>query len=160
MESEKTPGHVYIDLFKAFDTLTFDILLYKLKYYGVTGTALNLMSSYMKNRKQYVVYDTIRSEYSEVYTGVPQGSILSPLFFCIYNNDLIAASDKLIFLMYADDTTIYFNIEDFGQQNTEVEINTELEKVNTWLKLNKLSLNAQKNEMHDFPWTPKTNKGF
>ena len=143
MESGKTPGNVYVDLSKAFDTLTFHILLYKLKYYGVTGTTLNLMSSYLKNRKQYVVYDTIRSEYSEVYTGVPQGSILSLLFFCIYINDLIAASDKLNFLMYTVDTTIYFNIENFGEQNTEVEIYTELEKVNTWLKLNKLSFNAQ-----------------
>ena len=75
MESGKTPGNVYSDLSKAFDNLTFDILLHKLKYYGVTGTALNLVSSYLKNRKQYVVYDTIRSEYSQVYTGVPQGSI-------------------------------------------------------------------------------------
>ena len=138
MESGKTPGNVYSDLSKAFDTLTFDILLYKLKYYGVTDTTLNLMSNYLKNRKQYVVYDTIRSEYSEVYTGVSQGSILGPLFFSICIYDLISSSDKLNFLRYANDTTIYFNLEDFDQQNTEVEINTELEKVNTWLKLNKL----------------------
>ena len=57
---------------------------------------------------------------------------------------MIAVSDKLNYSMYADFTTMYFNIEDFGQQNTEVEINTELEKVNTWLKLNKLLLNVQK----------------
>ena len=52
--------------------------------------------------------------------------------------------------MYADDTTIYFNLEDIDQQNIEVEINTELEKINTWLKLNKLSVNVQKNKMYDF----------
>ena len=144
MESGSTPGNVNIDLSKAFDTLTFDILLYKLKYYGVTGTALDLMSSYLKHWKQYVVYDTMRSEYSEVYTAMPQGSILGPLFFSICINDLITTSDKLKFIMYADDTTISFNLEDFGQQNTEVEIYTEFEKVNSWIKLNKLSLSVQK----------------
>ena len=72
MENGKTPGNLYIDLSKAFDTLAFDILLFKLKYYGVTDTALDLMSSYLKNRKQYVVFNNTQSEYSEVYTGVPQ----------------------------------------------------------------------------------------
>ena len=147
MENGKTPGNLYIDLSKAFDTLAFDILLFKLKYYGVTDTALDLMSSYPKNRKQYVVFNNTQSEYSEVYTGVPQGSILGPLFFSICINDLITASDKLKFLMYADDTTIYFNLEDFDSHNTEADINAELEKVNTWLKLNKLSLNAQKTKL-------------
>ena len=147
MENGKTPGCLYIDLSKAFDTLAFDILLFKLKYYGVTDTALDLMSSYLKNRKQYVVFNNKQSDYSEVYTGVPQGSILGPLFFSICINDLITASDRLKFLMYADDTTIYFNLEDFDSQNTEADINAELEKVNTWLKLNKLSLNAQKTKL-------------
>ena len=113
MEAGKTPTSVYIDLSKAFDTLTFEVLLYKLKYYGVTDTAFDLLKSYLTNRKQYVVFDSCQSEQVEIYTGVPQGSILGPLFFSIYINDLITVSDRLNFLMYADDTTIYFNLEDF-----------------------------------------------
>ena len=150
MENRKTPTNVYIDLSKAFDTLTFDILLFKLKYYGVTDTALDLMRSYLTNRKQYVVFNGCQSDYSEIYTGVPQGSILGPLFISIYMNDLINVSNRLNFLMYADDTTIYFNLEEFEYLNRERDINTELKKVNTWLKLNKLSLNAQKTKLMIF----------
>ena len=150
MDIGKTPTNVYIDLSKAFDTLTFDILLFKLKYYGVTDTALDLIRSYLTNRKQYVVFNSCQSDYSEIYTGVPQGSILSPLFFSIYINDLINVSNRLNFLMYADDTTIYFNLEEFDHLNKEGDINGELEKVNTWLKLNKLSLNAQKTKLMVF----------
>ena len=128
MENGKTPTNVYIDLSKAFDTLTFDILLFKLKYYGVTDTALDLMRSYLTNRKQYVVFNGCQSDYSEIYTGVPQGSILGPLFFSIYINDLINVSNRLNFLMYADDTTIYFNLEEFEYLNRERDINTELKK--------------------------------
>ena len=98
------------------------------------------MKSYLTNRKQYVVFDSCQSEHTEICTGVPQGSILGPLFFCIDINDLITVSDRLNFLMYADDTTIYFNLEGFSNIFKETDINNELEKVNTWLKLNKLSL--------------------
>ena len=73
---------------------------------------------------------------------------------------MIAVSDKLNYSMYADFTTMYFNIEDFGQQNTEVEINTELEKVNTWLKLNKLLLNVQKTKFIIFHRHQKRIKDF
>ena len=83
----------------------------------------------------------------EICTGVPQGSILGPLFFSVYINDLITVSKRLNFLMYADDTTIYFNYEDFDLLTRETDINRELEKVNIWLKLNKLSLNTQKTKL-------------
>ena len=72
MEAGKIPANVYIDLSKAFDTLVFDVLLFKLKYYGVTGTALDLVKSYLTNRKQYVVFDSCQSEHVEICTGVPQ----------------------------------------------------------------------------------------
>ena len=144
MEAGKTHTSVYIDLLKTFDTLTFDVLLYKVKYYGVTDTAFDLMKSYLTNRKEYVVFDSCQYEHVEICTGVPQGSILGPLFFSIYIHDIITVSDRLNFLMYADDTTIYFNLEDFYHLTKETDINRELEKVNIWLKLNKLSLNTQK----------------
>ena len=74
MEAGKIPANVYIDLLKAFDTLVFDVLLFKLKFYGVTGTAFDLMKSYLTNltnRKQYVVFDSCQSDYVEMCTGVP-----------------------------------------------------------------------------------------
>ena len=150
MESGKTPVTLFIDLSKAFDTLSFDILLQKLNYYGIAGVNLKLMANYLRNRKQYVVFNNHNSEITDIRCGVPQGSILGPLFFSICINDLKNASNKCKFLMYADDTTIYFNIEDFNTNNLEAEINKELEQVNTWLKVNKLSLNVGKTKMMIF----------
>ena len=150
MESGKIPCALYIDLSKAFDTLSFDIIFGKLRHYGVADVELRLLISYLTNRKQYVVYNNHESDITEIKAGVPQGSILGPLFFSILINDLINISSKLRFLMYADDTTIYFNLENFTQQNLNKEINCEIEKINTWLKVNRLSLNLQKTKLMIF----------
>ena len=96
--------------------------------------------SYLTNRFQYVQFENL----TEINTGTPQGSILGPLFFSIVINDLVNTSNKFKFLMYADDTTIYFNLDDFPIENREVLINDEIEKVNKWLKFNKLALNVDK----------------
>ena len=139
-----TPTAIFLDLSKAFDTLDFNILLHKLRHYGITGISLALIDSYIKDRFQYVKYDKYESDLIEIKTGIPQGSILGPLFFSIYINDLVNSSNKFSYLMYADDTTIYFNLEDFDEYFRTQTINGELEKINIWLKLNKLTLNADK----------------
>ena len=140
----KTPVTIFCDLSKAFDCLNYNIFLSKMEYYGVSGTSLALVKSYLTNRYQYVQLESCKSDLLEIKTGIPQGSILGPLFFSILINDIVNSSMKFSFLMYADDTTIYFNLEDFPANNREQEINRELEKLNIWFQLNKLTLNVDK----------------
>ena len=94
-----------------------------------------------------MVFNSQKSETVDITTGAPQGSILVPLLFSICINDLITISNKLKFIMYADDTTIYFN---FDPYHLKRDINNELEKITLWLKMNKLSLNAQKTKFMIF----------
>ena len=136
--------NIYIDLSKTFNTLNLDILLHKLHYYGVTGVSFELIRSYLTNRKQYVKFRTLESDYMDIKSGVLQGSILGPLLFSMYINYLVSVSKKFKFLMYADDTTICFNLEDFSGINEEENVSYELNKVNSWLSQNKLSLNTDK----------------
>ena len=109
------------------------------------GTELRLLTNYLTNRKQYVVFNSHCSDITDIVNGVPQGTILGPLLPSIHINDLIRTSNKCKFIMYADDTTIYCNLEDFDPDNVSSEINNELEKITKWLQINKLSLNTQKN---------------
>ena len=116
----------------------------KLKYYGLSEVPLKFITNYLTNRNQYVKFESCISNNVLISTGVTEGSILGPLLFNIYINDLVMACSKLNYLMYADDTTLYFNLEDFDWQNLDNVINSEIEKNNLWLKLDKLSLNADK----------------
>ena len=132
--------NIYLDLSKAFDTLDHDILINKLQYYGVHGSALRLFKNYLSERKQYVIHNETPSELGSITTGVPQGSILGPLLFIIYN-DIAQSTSHFNFITYADDTTLS------GAQTRHNDAKTtehELNKVTDWLKINKLSLKVNK----------------
>ena len=106
------PLGIFLDLSKAFDTLNHDILLHKLNIYGIRGLANSWIKNYLSNRKQYVVYNNTNSTHSDIVCGVPQGSILGPLLFLLYINDLPLSSPSSHFIIFADDTNILFSHKD------------------------------------------------
>ena len=95
-----------MDLSKAFDTLNHDILLKKLEVYGIRGVTLSWFSDYLSNRQQYVDFNGKSSNLLSINCGVPQGSILGPLLFLLYINDIINSTPFLSFILFADDTNI------------------------------------------------------
>ena len=150
IDENKIPFSVFLDLSKAFDTLDHDILLHKLQYYGITGTVLDWFRSYLTERYQFVDYNGASSSMKVLTTGVLQGSILGPLLFIIYMNDIHTISNNLNFILYADDTTLtsplcsftYGGYHDINRVSTL--INSEITKISEWLSVNKMSLNANK----------------
>ena len=100
---------LYLDitLRKAFDAVPHSILLKKLYALGVRGNLYNWFESYLKNKKQYVIYNNSESDIGSITHGVPQGSILGPLLFIIYMNDFSKASELLFVILFADDTNIF-----------------------------------------------------
>ena len=106
LELGKIPFNLYIDLSKAFAVLYHDILLSKLEFYGLSESTIKLIKNYLSNRSQFCQYYEVSSDVVSTNIGVPHGSILGPLLFSIYINDLVNTYDKFNFLMYADDTTL------------------------------------------------------
>ena len=131
-----------IDFSKAFDMIEHQILLDKLKHYGIRGPALKWLESYLSNRKQFVSLNGSESSISDMDYGVPQGSILGPLLFIIYINDIPNIAQFAKFILYADDANIILTA------NTIDEINGQLEKLifnlKQWVNCNGLALNLKK----------------
>ena len=144
---------VLIDLKSAFDTVNIPILLNKLELYGVRGVALSWMRNYLQNRQFQVKYNGNLSSIRSVNIGLPQGSLIGPICFITYINDLPLVSDKLFSTLYADDTNFSYVGKNFSSMVGV--LNTELEKVNKWTKANRLTINASKTELLIF--TNKTN---
>ena len=133
---------VFIDLQKAFDTVDHQLLCTKLELYGIRGVAYQWIRSYLSNRTQYVTYEGHKSELLPIQCGVPQGSILCPLLFTIYVNDMCTVSKLLKFIVFADDTNIFHSHSKLPDLASET--NTELGKMYKWFCENKLSLNIAK----------------
>ena len=158
LNARKIPTNLYLDLSKAFDSISHDILLDKLRYYGVTDGSIQLLKSYLSNRKQYVQIDGVMSSMQYIQTGIPQGSIVGPLLFSIYINDIVKCTEKFNCILYADDTTLNSTIDCFGKEIHVIEqnISAELQRISKWLELNRLQLNTEKSKFMLFHMPQKS----
>ena len=131
---------IFCDLSKAFDVISHNILLQKLEFYGIRGVAKEWISNYLSDRNQYVEIENFKSSVCKIECGVPQGSILGPLLYLIYVNDIPKATTGNL-LSFADDTSLYLSHSDVDIlfQNA----NTEMNNLYEWFCANRLSLNAK-----------------
>ena len=137
-----------MDLAKAFNTVNHNILLAKLVKMGVFGKVLTWCKSYLELREQKTIVNGKLSGLNVVPCGVPQGSILGPLFFLIYINDLVYSIKSASIQMYADDTVLYVTGED--SRTATVQLQADLDRLVKWCRANKLSLNAKKTKQMVF----------
>ena len=149
---------VFLDFSKAFDTVDHKILLNKLDHYGRRGCALSWFKIYLSRRLQYVTYNGSQSSQQMIKCGVPQGSILGPLFFLIYINDLCIVCKSTEPVLFADDTNLFSS----GSNAISLQdgVNNDLAIIAEWLKVNKLSLNIKKTHFMCFSAKNKSRPGI
>ena len=145
LDSDKSVISVFLDFSKVFDCVSHSILLYKLHFYGFRGFIHDWFKSYLSGRKQRVTLGDVSSGYVDVVHGVPQGSVLGPLMFLLFINDLPSVSNKFKYTLFADDSTLSYSFDPRTDiQTAHVIVNNELSKINNWLLVNKIKINIEK----------------
>ena len=134
MDNRKYSCGIFIDLKKAFDTVNHEILLTKLEHYGIRGVINSWFRSYLSDRRQSIEIDKCISETETIVCGVPQGSVLGPLLFLLYINDIHKSSKEFTFYLFADDTSLTYANDNL--RTLELTVSNELEKVSEWLNAN------------------------
>lgn len=147
--SKKKVVGIFLDLKKAFDSIDNSILIKKLQYYGIDGPYNDLLKSYLSTRKVYTYIDsTSQSDLKDINYGVPQGSVLGPLLFSLYINDIKILANNYDLSLFADDTCLFCTGDNYTELNAKC--NQALIDCNNWLQCNRLTLNAQKTHFVDF----------
>jgi hypothetical protein len=147
IENKNITIGLYLDLTKAFDLVNHEILIEKLEMYGIRGTALEVVKSYLSNRSQYTKTGAVKSTINKITCGVPQGSVLGPLFFLVYVNDMQNCTSAKLRL-FADDTNIF--ISEKNPLALKHKMEQCMKSINTWLNANKLLLSPSKTNFSIF----------
>ena len=147
LDSNKYCIGLFVNLKKAFDTVNHRILINKLDYYGIRGKPLDWFS-YLNNKQQFVQYNESKSDIYNICYGVPQCSILGPLLFSIFINDMILCSSEYKFILFADYTNVIIN--DKSSNNLNYKLQSACDDIFLWSKLNKLSINIDKTHCMSF----------
>ena len=149
LENKICSDVVYLDFRKAFDSVDHNILLSKLQSMGIVGQLLNWFVAYLDNRRQLV---TVHGHYSDILpvtSGVPQGSILGPLLFLIYINDLPESVSHTLPLLFADDTKCLGSVRTRSSNTTDLQL--DLDSLSLWSLTNNIAFNAAKSALLSFP---------
>ena len=135
IDNNKLVCGIFADLSKAFDTVDHSILIKKIDYYGIRGVAKNLITSYLTNRKQYVQVNGSKSKYLPITCGVPQGSVLGPLLFLLFINDIVHSCPEAKLVMFADNTSVFFSSKKLAQLTAQAK--ETLKHLMNWFEANR-----------------------
>lgn len=156
IDEGKIIGTVFLDLRKAFDMVNHNILLYKMKLFNFSENAIKFFTSYLSNRSQLVQSGNTKSEFLDIKSGVPQGSILGPIFFIMYVNDMAYTCTNSLLDLYADDSSLHKSGTDINE--IQYNLQTDLNNIQTWCENNNMALHPRKSQCMLIGPTTKLNK--